>query len=161
YAPSGVEDYETVAYSGTGVPLWTNRYSQGSHATATAIAMDRVGNVFVTGFTSGGNDGYATVAYSGAGVPLWTNRYDGPAGVNNEAHAIAVDSSGNVYVTGTFNDGVNGDYATIKYASSFWPVPLTIAPDGSSGYFLRFQGIPGSVYQLQRATSLTGPWTTS
>jgi len=44
------------------------------------------------------------------------------------------------------------------------PVPpprLTIAPDGSGGYFIRFNGVPGSTYRLQRATNVTGPWTTS
>src|SRR4029079_2320619 len=29
-----------------------------------------------------------------------------------------------------------------------------------NGYRIRFAGIPGDSYQIQRATSVTGPWTT-
>lgn len=35
---------------------------------------------------------------------------------------------------------------------------LALAPDGSGGYFLRFTGAPDVTYRLQRAPSLTGPW---
>jgi hypothetical protein len=38
---------------------------------------------------------------------------------------------------------------------------LTIDPDGFGGYFLRFQGVPGSDYRLQRAQVLKGRWATS
>src|SRR6266581_9022639 len=38
-------------------------------------------------------------AHAQGGVPLWTNRYDGPANSSDLARAIAVDSSGNVFVT--------------------------------------------------------------
>jgi hypothetical protein len=33
-------------------------------------------------------------------------------------------------------------------------------PDGSGAYFLRFDGIPGLTYRLQRALNVTGPWDT-
>lgn len=38
---------------------------------------------------------------------------------------------------------------------------LTILPDGSGGYLIRFNGVPDLSYRLQRAPSVTGPWTTS
>lgn len=37
---------------------------------------------------------------------------------------------------------------------------LGLAPDGSNGYFLRFTGAPDVRYRLQRAPSVTGPWST-
>jgi len=106
--------------------LWTNRYNGPSHGNdyARAIAVDSSGNVFVTGYSDGGgfNDDYATVAYSGNGEPLWYGRYDGPAHDYDETTALAVDNSGNVFVTGySFGDGSDYDYATIKYASSVPP----------------------------------------
>jgi hypothetical protein len=57
-------DYATVAYSGAGVPLWTNRYNGplNNEDIANAIAVDRRGNVFVTGSSTG--TGAVTIKYS-------------------------------------------------------------------------------------------------
>jgi len=59
---------------------------------------------------------YPASARAQGGVPLWTNRYDGPANGSDYANAIAVDRSGNVFVTGP-SSGIVGytDYATVKY----------------------------------------------
>ena len=121
------EDYATIKYSNAGVPLWNNRYdgpAQGDDFPA-GIAVDRGGNVFVTGSSTATNGylDYATVAYSGAGAPLWTNRYDGPAQRDDSAFGIAVDSGGNVFVTG-YSTATNGysDYATVAYSGAGLPL---------------------------------------
>ena len=44
--------------------------------------------------------GHNTAQAQIGGVPLWTNRYDGPANLNDEPSALAVDGNGNVFVTG-------------------------------------------------------------
>lgn len=47
----------------------------------------------------------------------------------------------------------------ITYNLTVVPTPaLTLAPDGGGGYFLRFNGVPDLTYRLQRAPSVTGPW---
>src|SRR4030095_8161232 len=114
-------DMLVIKYSGAGVPLWTNRYDAG----ASAVAVDGSGNVFVTGSSAGhgGNTDYATIAYSGAGVPLWTNRYNGPGNSTDRPTAVAVDGSGNVFVTGSSaGSGGNYDYATIAYSGAGVPL---------------------------------------
>jgi hypothetical protein len=121
-------DFATIAYSGAGIPLWTNRYAAPSDSHATGIAVDGSGNVLVTGSSAavGGAD-YATIKYSGAGIPLWTNRYNGPGNGDDVPAAVAVDSSGNVFVTGySFNSAGNYDYATVAYSSA--GVPLVDQP---------------------------------
>lgn len=95
--------------------------------------MDCNGNVFVTGssFDKVGLNGpfiyhydYLTVAYSSSGALLWANTYDGPSDDDYEADqaiAIAVDTSGNVFVTGTSRgcaDSATSDYVTIAYSNA-------------------------------------------
>src|ERR1041385_531783 len=124
---SGSYGYATVAYSGAGAPLWTNRCNGPGAAGqfASAIAVDRSGNVFVaaTVADSSGYTDYATVAYSGGGAPLWTNYFDGPGNDYDWATAIAVDSNGNVFVTGTSKGSGSGyDYATVAYSGAGVPL---------------------------------------
>jgi uncharacterized delta-60 repeat protein len=119
-------DYTTIAYSNGGVPLWTNRYdgSANGHDQAQAMAVDSGGNVVVAGFSTTSTDfDYTTIKYSSTGTPLWTNHYDGPVNSDDRAQALAVDSSGNIFVTGfSRGEDTDFDYATIKYSSAGVPV---------------------------------------
>jgi hypothetical protein len=91
--------------------------------------VDGSGNFYVTGYTwggwnwdSGSGSDYTTIKYSGAGKELWLKRYNGPGNREDYAYAVAVDASGNIYVTGS-SAGADleadyCDYATIKYSSA-------------------------------------------
>ncbi len=85
---------------------------------AYAIALDNLGNIYVTGVSwgSGTDYDYATVKYDSSGVEQWVERYNGPGNGSDVARAIALDNSGNIYVTGvSWGSGTDYDYATIKY----------------------------------------------
>jgi hypothetical protein len=131
-------DYLTVAYSNAGAPLWTNRFNGAGSGDdyAQAIAVGGNGDVFVTGRSFGGSSyDYATVAYSGTGVPLWTNCCDGPGNGDDSANAIAVDSSGNVFVTGAAADtGGYSDYATVAYSGAGVPLWTNCYNGPGNGY---------------------------
>jgi uncharacterized delta-60 repeat protein len=105
------------------IESWTARLNGliDSVDAASAVTTDNAGNVYVTGYSQGALvfTDYMTVKYSPDGVQLWSARYNGPAGLYDEARAIVVDDSGNVYVTG-FSWGLlsQADYVTIKYNSS-------------------------------------------
>src|SRR5207253_8230246 len=119
---AGGLDYTTIKYNSAGQQQWVARYDGfGDDDVATAIAIDASGSVYVTGYSfgSGLNYDYATIKYNSAGQQQWVARYDGPGHEDDKAVAIAVDESGNVYVTGkSYGSGGNYDYATIKYNSA-------------------------------------------
>jgi plastocyanin len=122
YAGSGAEhDYATIKYYSNGDTAWVRRYNGPANSTdcALAIAVDDSGNVYVTGFSfgSGTSQDYATIKYYPNGDTAWVRRYNGPGDSTDWASTIAVDHSGNVYVTG-WSWGSGMDYATVKYDSS-------------------------------------------
>jgi uncharacterized delta-60 repeat protein len=147
-------DYATIKYDTNGNELWVATYDgqgQGeeiSRDVAEAIAIDSSGNVYVTGETGSQigqeSDDYVTVKYDGVdGNEVWVARYDGAANSGDEAKAIAVDSSGNVYVTGrSTGSGTHYDYATVKYD-----------PNGNKVWAARYNG-PGNGYDCAYAIAL-------
>jgi uncharacterized delta-60 repeat protein len=113
-------DYATIKYNSSGVQQWAARYNGPANSgdEAYSLAVDGSGNVYVTGYSVSGTRDYATIKYNSSGVQQWVARYNGPGKSQDDATSLAVDSSGNVYVTGVSGDWPNNDYATLKYNSS-------------------------------------------
>lgn len=112
-------DYVTVKYSTDGSELWARNYDGPAHDSdlGKAIAVDNSGNVFVIGKSKNGsgNYDYVTVKYDPDGNQIWDKSYD-EENQNDNGNDIAVDGSGNIYVTGeSYKTATNYDYATIKY----------------------------------------------
>jgi len=116
-------DFLTIKYSADGAPLWARRYNGAANNddVASAIVVDSLGNVSVTGYSTGVGTGrdYATLQYDANGNRLWLKRYNGTGNRNDEARALAVDRFGNVYVTGLSVSADTGiDYAIVKYVQT-------------------------------------------
>ncbi len=115
---------------------WAARYNGPGDGTDSGkiIAVDGSGNVYVAGYSPGvgTNRDYATIMYDPNGVEQWTARHNGPGNNHDHATAIALDSPGNVYVTGqSYGSGSGEDFGTIKYDAN-----------GTELWFARYNG-PG------------------
>jgi hypothetical protein len=116
-------DFAAIKYSSSGFILWESSSSgPGSSSDfVSAMEIDASGNVYVTGSSKGAGTrwDYLTVKFDPAGNQLWSARYDGPAQRSDHPVAMAVDNSGNVFVTGSSEGvGTEEDWATVKYNSS-------------------------------------------
>jgi uncharacterized delta-60 repeat protein len=120
----GSGNYATIKYNSAGVELWGRRYNSPGKGggVARAIGVDNSGNVYVTGDINSLETqiDYATVKYNSAGDELWAARYTGPEYGLDQANALTLDNSGNVYVTGVsyYSETQYCDYVTIKYNSA-------------------------------------------
>ena len=132
-------DYLTIKYDTNGKFQWAKRYNNlatNGHDEATSIAVDSVGNAYVTGRSQGSETGfdYVTIKYdTNDGHQLWLMRYnDDSENGDDEAAAIALDTLGNAYVTGrSQGSGTNYDYYTIKYdndGNMVWRVRYNNSP---------------------------------
>jgi len=144
-------DYATIKYNSSGIQQWVQRYNgpgQGNDY-AYSIAVDRSGNVYVTGWSwgKGTNFDYATLKYNSSGILQWVQRYNGPVNNRDGANSMAIDDSGNVYVTGVSYRsglGIYDDYTTIKYNSA-----------GDSIWVRRYNG-PGNWYDGANSIAVDG-----
>jgi uncharacterized delta-60 repeat protein len=140
-------DYVTVRYSTDGAEQWASRYEGPAFEDdeARAIAIDSDGNAYVTGGSRDSTTGpdFTTIKYSPTGDSVWIRRYDGPAGGTDEANDLALDVSGNVYVTGFSQDtATDYDFATVKYST-----------DGALQWVARYDG-PVHEYDEARAIAV-------
>lgn len=99
-------DYVTFKFDTWGAIQWVNRYTSEleNHDIANALDVDASGNAYVTGqsFMSGTPSDYATIKYDPSGIEQWIERYNCSTNGMESATSIAVDTMGNVYVTGCY-----------------------------------------------------------
>jgi uncharacterized delta-60 repeat protein len=116
-------DILTIKYNSSGTKLWSVRYNYTSnlHDAGVKIKVDDDGYVYVTGNRTGTSTSSDLVVlkYNSSGSQQWLASYNNTSNLNDFAKAIAVDTLGNVYVTGTtYNTTSNSDFVTIKYNGS-------------------------------------------
>ncbi len=156
------EDYTTIKYNSLGVEQWVAIYNGPGDSSdfAYSLAVDGLGNVYVTGQSSGSTSyDYATIKYNSTGVQQWVSRYNGPENGEDHANSLAIDGSGNVYVTGeSFGIVAYCDYATIKYNSAGvqqwvarydggdWDLAQYLAVDGTGNVYVTGQSSGGTSY---------------
>ncbi|MFL5814740.1 MAG: SBBP repeat-containing protein [Bdellovibrionia bacterium] len=117
---TGTTDFFVTKYDSAGTKQWTRQLGVASQDTeGNGVATDSSGNVFVSGYTGGGLDGNALTGttdffvtkYDSTGAKLWTRQL-GVASKTTTGNGVATDSSGNVYVAGETNGGLDGNTLT-------------------------------------------------
>lgn len=151
-------DYVTIKYNTNGVQQWVNYFNSSTSADdlAAALCIDRVGNVYVTGYcttTTSGNN-ILTVKYSPIGGLQWARYYNGPANNDDIATAIAIDTLGNIVVVGSsVGVSTSNDIVLIKYN-----------PNGDQLWVSRYDGpannvdYPKSLFVIPSGEIFVGGW---
>jgi uncharacterized delta-60 repeat protein len=146
-------DAVTVKYDPNGVQLWAVRHNGNDtdafsfHNTASSVATDFAGNVYIAGTSPALNesDNFFAVKYSPNGTLLADANYNGGqtfiGGTSDRGYAIALDQNGNIYVGGQAGSPTDGldDFLVVKYTrNDDQPLPTisiggAAAAEGESG----------------------------
>jgi len=112
-----------IKYDTNGNVLWNRTYSFDASEFNKVLTGDASGNIYFTGtkFSSTFDD-FAVVKLNSNGDISWSqvrNGFGGTAPTHDDARAICVDNSGNVFITGEIYEATGFyNFSTIKYNSS-------------------------------------------
>ncbi len=116
----------TIKYNSSGVQQWVSTYRHlGGNNYQNGVGdikLDANGNICIAGTTnqtSGGYDYLVLKLNPATGDTTWVRTYNGTGNGTDEAYALVVDASSNIYVTGrSVGNGSNYDMTTLKYNSA-------------------------------------------
>jgi uncharacterized delta-60 repeat protein len=141
---SGEKDIFLVKYNSSGTKQWTQQLGTPTFEEGNGVAVDSSDNIYVSGWTRGKLDTYAggddaiVLKYNSSGTKQWTLQFGAPSFLEKSRYnsgsqmttsedkgvGVAVDSSGNIYVTGNTKGGLDGntnsgkkDIFLVKYNS--------------------------------------------
>ena len=118
--PSGPQDMLLAKFAGTtGNPVWAKQFGGVYEDGGTGVAVDGAGNIVLTGFFKGycsfGGVTLRTAQitdpdvflakFSSAGLHLWSEHFTNGAG--DWGNGVAVDTSGNIALVGSFTGSLN------------------------------------------------------
>ena len=128
---SGGWDIFLIKFNSSGTKQWTKQLGTSSQDVGENVTTDSSGNIYVTGYTDGGLDGNTSsvstdiflIKFNSSGTKQWTKQL-GTSG-EEKGNSVTTDSSGNIYVTGRTDRGLDGnthfveeDIFLVKYNSS-------------------------------------------
>ncbi len=152
-------------YDAEGILLWARSAGNWS-GWVRGVATDGSGNVIVTGYfeqtaTFGGTDLTSTghydvfvAKYDAAGALLWAN--SGGGGSIDEGFGVVADGSGNVIVTGFFNESATFGETTLTGLPGYLEWDVFVAKYDAAGALLWVQSAGGALLDVGRAVAVDG-----
>jgi uncharacterized delta-60 repeat protein len=123
-------DIRTIKYTSGGSLRWTRSYNAPANQedNPRAIAVDANDNVIVASesdidLSPSSNFDFQTIKYDSAGTLQWAIRTGNVVPQDDQPNSVAVDGSGNIFVTGKSDQNItpgvaNNDFMTVMYNSS-------------------------------------------
>ncbi|MDB6123182.1 MAG: Conserved repeat domain protein [Pedosphaera sp.] len=166
----------TVKYDNAGNPIWAAQAGAGNMESR-AVAVDNDRNVFVAGYfsstilfgTSGTNSFSASsptniflVKYDGDGNLIWARRAGSTGFINgnySDCYALAVDNSGNVFITGAYRNNLllGTNLLVVPTANGNTANPFVAKYDSAGNVLWARQGIATTSFgnALARGNAIT------
>ena len=154
--------FVTIKYSWNGAMQWRAVGERGGLGSSYGLdlAVDGPGNAYVVGTSDNGfGYDYLTIKYDPTGVEQWRAYVASAIDFYAAPTAVAVDGSGNVYVTGAIRDAEGLSYVTVKYDPDGAELWRTFSDNPArSEYAVSLALGPGnSVYLAGRSFGPTAP----
>ena len=152
---AGGQDIFVMKVDSSGNPIWARRAGGSGNERGLDITADEAGNVFVTGFFDGpgsfgetnfsgdGSDDAFIAKYDASGNFQWAKF--GRSLNGDEGHNVKCDSTGNVYLTGLFEN-----VATFS--------PWGMVSTGNDDAFLAKYDTSGDLLMLRQVGSTNSDW---
>jgi hypothetical protein len=156
---AGGNDIFLAKYDASGNYVWAKRMGGTSTDVGMSLALDSTGNVLLTGYfkgvanfnpagtanltSAGGNDIFLA-KYDASGNYVWANKMGGTN--EDQGASLAIDGSGNVVLTGTFNNFQNWDFSTF---------PATIT-SGKSIFLAKYNASGDNIWENHIGTNAAG-----
>jgi hypothetical protein len=114
YVAGSNYDFIILKYSPSGALEWVRRNGEGM---AVDLFVDEEGSVFATGYSPEDslNAVWTTVKYYNNGDTAWIQKYHWPGSHAGYGYNLKIGNTGNVFVTGIFNDSGHYYLGLIKY----------------------------------------------
>ncbi len=160
---AGLSDVYVAKYSAAGEYLWAKRFGGSGDDWGYAVAVSSNGQIVVTGgfvgavsfgggtLVSAGRSDIFVAQYSAAGEHQWSRRFGGTS--NDDGYGVALDSNGNVVVTGHFHETIDCGGGPI---TSIGIDDIFLAKYSSTGGHLWSAGYGGAVSDKGFAVTVDG-----
>ena len=161
---AGDGDVFLAKYDSSGLLLWTRQIGTTTWDVSQSVAVDGLGNAYISGYTYGSlggpnpNPGYADAflaKYNSSGSLLWTRQIGTSA--DDGSGSVAVDGLGNAYISGETYGSLGGPNPNTGSGDAFlakFSAPTAVVPEPGTVFMIAstvvgFAGI--AVRRMRRA----------